>query len=116
MSDNCHANANVLTVIYQGDQYYLPIKLVSKKGNVITPENIDGLMIKIGNITKQISDGGLEFSGENWLFPLKQEETIAWIGNIKCQAKYKQGNIVHTSPEYYIRVDPSGIKELFDIQ
>lgn len=103
---------NVIGIIHQGDQYYLPIS-IENNSIFITPNDIDDLRIKIGNIVKVFSKGELLYEDNNWLFPILQKNSLNWRGPIECSVQLKQGNNIITSDKYTILVDLSTFKDEF---
>lgn len=74
--------------IHQGDQYPLPITLTCG-GDLVTPENMDAVRIIIGNIVDEWPNKTLYFQDDQWYFPLKQKDTLAFpVGRIEIQAQY----------------------------
>ena len=107
------------TIIQQGDQYYLPVKI--KHGTtVITDSNSDDVKIKIGDVTLKASDGALAYGeytygGETenaWLFPLSQIDTINWnAGAVPMQVQIKIGANIMGSATENVTVGFSTIEE-----
>lgn len=114
MSLNKNTAPNVIAVIHQGDQYYLPFQ-VENDSNPITPNDVDDVRIKIGNVVKVYSKGGLlyEYENDTWLFPIFQKNSLNWQGPMECQLQFKQGDNVITSNKYTILVDSSMFKDEF---
>jgi len=108
-----------VTVIQQGDQYFLPV-IIKYGGTVITDENADDVKIKIGDVTKKASAGEIAYgeytSGADtlnaWLFPLTQEATNAWnAGGVPAQVQIKQGSSIIGSATETVTVGYSTIEE-----
>ena len=104
--------SNIIGVIHQGDQYYLPF-YIENDSNPITPNDIDDVRIKVGNIIKVYSKGGLLYDNNIWLFPIVQKNSLKWQGPIDCQLQFKQGDTIITSKKYTIQVDPSSFTDEF---
>lgn len=102
----------IITTIQQGDQYYLPFT-IENDSTIISPENIEDIRIKIGNVIKKFSLGELLFEDNNWLFPITQKNSLSWKGPVKCQAQYKQNNNIITSDIYEIYIKTSMFNDEF---
>lgn len=103
---------NAIAAIHQGDQYYLPFKITNDTV-LITPENIDDIRIKVGEIIKKYSSNELSFNYPNWLYPITQKNSLKWKGQIDCQIQYKQNNNIITSDIYKIVVNISMFNDEF---
>ena len=90
-------------IIYQGDQYLLPIKI--KAGDIqITPDIIDGLRVKLGKFEKRYPDGGVTFEDGVWYYPLTQQESRKFcLCTIPLQMElhFQSGDIVVTEQKKY---------------
>lgn len=102
MTSICNGN-NVIAAIHQGDQYYLPF-YIENDSAPITPNDIDDIRIKIDNIVKVYSKGGLLYEDNIWLFPISQKNSLEWKGPLECQIQFKQGDNIITSKKYIIQV------------
>lgn len=104
--------AKGLTVI-QGDQYAIPFP-VYLGGELITPDNCDGVRIKIGN-TLHEHPGTLDWDGDNqvWAFPLTEELSRSWGGaQQKAQVGVKvDGSDFHYCPTFSIAIGGNIIEE-----
>lgn len=97
----------MMPVIYQGDQYYIPIK-ITRNGVAVTPENADEINVSIGGHVQSYPDGDLTFDGSGmWLFALKADMSSALIGLTPYQVQVKKGDIVQHSSKRLVEVDGS---------
>ena len=99
---------NVIT-IQQGDQYAVPFPIYLF-GERITPDNCDGVRIKIGSVLCEYP-GTLEWDGDRqiWAFPLTEEMTRSWnMQKIRAQVGVKVDGECHL-----VREDGSVIGNLF---
>lgn len=112
MQLNKNTVPKVIAVIHQGDQYYLPFS-IENDSDIVTPNDIDDVRIRIGNIIKVFSKGELLYEDNMWLFPILQKNSLNWQGPIDCQLQFKQGNNIITSDKYTILVDLSMFKDEF---
>jgi hypothetical protein len=106
------AGTETVAVIQQGAQYYLPLR-IRMNGDVTSPDNVDDLKIKVGHVTAQLSKEELSYAGENWLFPLRQEDSLKFSGSVRCQASIKRGDNIYPSRTMLIHVDTSIITDGF---
>lgn len=68
-----------MAIIYQGDQYALPIKI--KQGDtVISDEMVEKLRIGVDQFVDKYPDGGITYDNGYWLFPLTEEMTYQLLG------------------------------------
>lgn len=89
-------------VIYQGDQYELPIT-VKRGDSIITPQDVDDLVIAVNDVAKSYSNNEIRFYDGKWLFPLSKEDTLAFVSDVKYQVElHKNGVIVH-SKQYNLK-------------
>jgi len=102
----------IISVIKQGDQYYLPF-FIKDHGVEVTPDNSDDIRIKVGKIVKTLSSGDLVFINGRFLFPITQEQSLSWKGDVRCQAQRKIGDDVRGTDVYSICVQPSIFTDLF---
>ena len=85
-----------MSVIYQGDQYYLPIK-ITQNGVVIGEDSVSKVRIGVANFVNKYPDGDLLFSGDYWLFPLTEEMTYtlrAGITEVQAQVVFPDDKII----------------------
>ena len=102
----------VIATIQQGDQYYLPF-IIENDSSSISPEDIDDIRIKVGNVIKKFSSNELLYENDTWLFPITQKNSLNWKGPVKCQIQYKKNNNIITSEEYTIYVKTSMFNDEF---
>ena len=103
-------------VVYQGDQYPLRIKLITKRQRMIlTPEIVEGVKIRFGEETKTYPNGGLEFDEESkcWIFPLTQAQSINEHFKAKMQCQVKWGHKIRGTEYKMIEVNSQSIKEVW---
>lgn len=101
-----------IAVIQQGAQYYLPFR-IRQNGTVLSPDNVDDVKIKVGDVTKQFSKGELTYTGETWMYQLKQEYTMRLVNDAKVQVSVRIGNNIYPSPLFKIHIGTSIIKDGF---
>ena len=102
-----------MITIMQGDEYGIAFTLKDSEQNAITPLNASDVEITIGGVTKNFLNGPITFYNGEWVFPLKQEESMNFPGYIETQVrvKFSSGDVIG---EYTgsMKVLPSGSKEL----
>jgi len=99
--------------IQQGDQYIIPFKIKNAKGPV-TPDKVDDIRIKVGDITKSLSGETLSYNTEteSWDFPLTQAQTRAIkSGMVSYQVGVKVGEEIVYSRVGDIQINDSIIQE-----
>lgn len=98
----------------QGDSYGLEIEILNDDGVTVTEEDVSDLEITIGHLTKTYRDEEVTFDGENWIFPLSQEETFDFPPSaVKAQLRIVWSNgQVEGVPLGKLRVDESMSKEV----
>lgn len=83
----------------QGDAYNIPF--VIKQGDtVVTDTMVSAVEIVIGPLKKTHPDGGLTYSGGEWLFALTQAETFALSAAsqpAQVRVKFTGGDVVGAS-------------------
>ena len=82
--------------IAQGDAYELPYHLTFE-GDTITDEDVLQVEIAIGTLIKMMPDIRYSAARECWLFPLTQEESMAFpAAPVRTQAriKFNNGNVL----------------------
>lgn len=97
-------------MIYQGDQYLIPIT-VTKQGVPITPSDIDGIKIKIGKFLEKYPEGNLIFSEGQWFFPLTQEQSLSFNHSVDVQVQTLIGNEIKGSGVAKVDIGNSIIKD-----
>ena len=77
----------------QGDSYDLPLFIQSDDG-LITPKDVEEVVVSIGNVTKTLSKGELQFDAESGaiLVRLSQKDTFSLVGREDVQARVKFTN------------------------
>ena len=89
-------------VIYQGDQYELPI-IIKRKNLDIVPDDVEDVIIAVNNVAKSYKKNEIRFHDGKWLFPLTKESTLLFPKEVKYQIEiHKDGSIFH-SKEYRIK-------------
>ena len=78
-----------MAYIMQGDAYGIRVKLRTKAGVAVTPENTEDVEIVIGNKRKTYKSGVVTWDTDAWVFPMSQEESFAFFNNVRCQARVK---------------------------
>lgn len=100
-------------MIQQGNQYPLPIKIITNN-QPITPDDIDDVRIQIGSYLKSYADGEITFNDETneWLFPLTEHMTQSF-GNLRApvQVGIKIGENLIYSITQNIDIGKSIIKQ-----
>lgn len=99
--------------IQQGDQYVIPFKIKSGQ-NIVTPEKVDDVRIKVGDIIKSVEAENLTFDTETqcWQFPLTQAQTRAIrSGMVSYQVGVKVGGEIVYSRVGNLQVNDSIIQE-----
>lgn len=104
-------------IIYKGDQYSLPIKIKTKDGEPITPEQVDGVKINVNGVTEVYPNGALVFDAETsqWLYPLTQTETLGLYGKrVKVQCQIRVGDCMRGTPYKMVDIGSQVIKEVWE--
>ena len=99
-------------VIHQGEQFRVPFT-VKVWGDIATPENIDGLKIKLDRIQREYP-GDLEYdeTEQVWLFPLYEEDTLDLMtGSRNCQIAVKIGTDILKTDVFGVSIKNSIIRE-----
>ena len=99
--------------IQQGDQYVIPFKIKNAKGPV-TPEKVDDVRIKVGNITKSLVGETLTYNETTgcWDFPLTQAQTRSIkSGLVSYQVGVKVGEEIVYSRVGDLQINDSIIQE-----
>ena len=100
-------------VIHKGEQFAIPFE-VKLDDEIVMPEDIDGLRIKVNNELEEWPDGNLEFDDENdvWLYWLKEADTLnMFAGRRPAQVAIKIGNYILKSDIFDVDVKSSIIME-----
>lgn len=100
----------VNTTIMQGDAYPIPV-YVKIDGSIATPDNIDGLRVKIGDFTDSYPKGGITAENGVWLFPMTQEQSYSLkVGVNPVQAQVMVGEYVVGTAVTTVNVGKSILK------
>lgn len=77
----------------QGDAYELPLFIQSDDG-LITQQSVSEVVVSIGNLTKTLTNGDLQFDKESGaiLVRLSQQDTFSLVGREEVQARVKFTN------------------------
>lgn len=89
-------------VIFQGDQYSIPIK-ISHRGETITPNSVDDVVIAIGDIVRSYRENTLFYEDDKWLFPIYKEETMRLPENTTYQVELHYGSDIVHSRDYPVK-------------
>lgn len=101
----------------QGDQYSICVT-IDKDGAALTPADVEGVRVRIGEIERRYPDGGLEYNAEAgvWLFPVTQADTLSMSGTPKAQVQVNFGGTpaqIVGSPVGHVAIDDSVIREVW---
>lgn len=102
-----------MAVIVQGDQYLLPVKIITNNSTV-TPDDVDDIRIQLDNNLKSYSDGEITFNDttNEWLYPLTEEMTQQFNNVlVPIQVGIKVGTEIMYSATIDINVGQSIIKK-----
>lgn len=86
-------------------------------GTLITPDNVDGVRIALGNQVSSYPDGTLTYSTDDqtWRFPLTQANSYAFVGNtVNFQVEVKIGDDIFPSAIASIKVLESMFRTRWD--
>lgn len=98
-------------VIYQADIYDIPITIKLEDG-MASPDNVDDIIIAIGEMVRSYKKGTLKFDEGQWLFPLS-EETRKMSGVFEGQAEIVISNAKLHTAVFYVKFAPS-VKSFID--
>lgn len=81
-------------IVRQGDQYPISMVVKDNQGTAITPENVLGLRVKVGEY-ELVYPGKIEYQNDMWVLPLTQKMTYSFSTDTKLaiQAKIPNGDI-----------------------
>ncbi len=100
-------------IIHKGEQFAIPFEV--KIGNEIaTPDDLDGLRIKVFGKLQEWPGGGLTFDSEEnaWLYPLGENQTRGMLENrTSAQVAVKLGNDILKTDVFELEVKNSIIME-----
>lgn len=97
--------------IQQNDQYTITLKI--KQGNtLITDDNVDEMVIKIGDVEKCLSKSEISYDDDSnlWCYPLNKSQTSEFKSDLKVQAQFIIGTNIFNTPVATIDVRKSIIK------
>lgn len=100
-------------IIHKGEQYIIPFE-VKIGEDLATPENIDGLRIKVVDKLCEWPDGELSFDDENevWEYPLTEAQSLLFMsGPRKAQIAVLKDGAILKSDVFTINVKDSIIME-----
>lgn len=103
-------------IIHKGEQFILPFE-VKIGEDLATPENIDGLRIKVVDKLCEWPDGELSFDSENnmWEYPLTEAQSLMFMsGPRKAQVAVMLGDVILKSDVFTLDVKDSIIMERWD--
>ena len=84
----------------QGDQYALPLRIVSDDGTLITPDNCTDVKIRVGDFPERTYRmGEIPFYDKCWRYPLTQEQTLAYckpVVMVQAQVLFDDGTVIGT--------------------
>ena len=98
--------------IHKGEQYAIPFAIKVGDDDV-TPENVSGVRIQIGDLMCEYPDGQLQFNTEEgtWLYPLTEDQSYSmYAGVMPAQVALKYGNDIVMSDIITVSVKDSIIK------
>lgn len=96
--------------IMQGDAYPIPV-YVKIDGSVATPENIDALRVRIGNMTDEYPNGTITEQRGVWLFPMTQAQSYGLMaGEVPVQAQVMRNGCVIGTAVTTVNVGKSILK------
>ncbi len=100
-----------MTVIHQGDQYYLPFR-ITHNGDIVTPESVTSVRIAVGDEVQEYPKK-LSWNEENsaFLFLLKSDFTKKLNGVVECQVEIKKGDAKVHSDTFSIKIAKSILVE-----
>lgn len=99
-------------MLHQGDQYGIAVKTYAGD-SLLTPSDVDGMKIKIGEFVQKYPGGELTYDDEEeaWVFHLSQQQSLTLGTRTKMQFQYKVGASIQTSDTMDVLVKPSIIKD-----
>lgn len=105
-------------ILHQGDQLVLRIP-ITFNCKPVTPDNIEGVKIRIGDIQHKYPNGELMFDSESkkWLFPLTQEQTLNMQGQVDRMVQLNFGGDPATILSCKVesdKIEKTIIKEVWD--
>lgn len=106
----------IVVNIHKGEQFIIPFE-VKIGDDLATPDNIDGLRIKIVDTMHEWPDGELSFDDENdvWEYPLAEAQSAAFLaGTRKAQVAVRIGDVILKTDVFQLNVKDSIITERWD--
>jgi hypothetical protein len=97
--------------IYQADIYDIPIT-ITLEDDVVSPDNVDDVIIAIGEMVRSYKKGTLKFDEGQWIFPLS-EETRKMSGVFQGQAEIVISNDKLHTAVFSVKFAPS-VKPFID--
>lgn len=97
--------------IYQADIYDIPIT-ITLEDEVVSPDNVDDVIIAIGEMVRSYKKGTLKFDEGQWIFPLS-EETRKMSGVFQGQAEIVISNDKLHTAVFSVKFAPS-VKPFID--
>lgn len=97
--------------IYQSDIYDIPIT-ITLEDEVVSPDNVDDVIIAIGEMVRSYKKGTLKFDEGQWIFPLS-EETHKMSGVFQGQAEIVISNDKLHTAVFSVKFAPS-VKPFID--
>jgi hypothetical protein len=99
--------------IHKGEQYAIPFAIKVGDDDV-TPENVSGVRIQIGDLMCEYPDGQLQFDSEEgtWLYPLTEDQSYSmYAGVMPAQVALKYGDDIVMSDIITVSVRDSIIQK-----
>ena len=98
--------------IHRGEQFAVPFEIFIDEDSV-TPENVDGLRVQLGDRLCEWPDGELEYDDDSgaWLYPLTEQQSLALCpGHRSAQVAVLIGDDIFESDVVGVRVSDSIIQ------
>lgn len=105
--------AEPLLVIHKGEQFYIPFEVLVGTEKA-TPENVDGMRMKVDDRLCQWPDGELEYDSEDgdWIYPLTEAQSLELqAGERRGQIAVKIGETILKTDVFSVTVKESTILE-----
>ena len=99
--------------IHKGEQYEIPFAIKVGDDDV-TPENVSGVRIQIGDLMCEYQKGQLQFDsvGGTWMYPLTEEQSYQmYAGVMPAQVALKYGDDIVMSDIITVSVRDSIIQK-----
>lgn len=104
---------NSSLIIHKGEQFVVPVE-VEVNGQNVSPDDVDGIRIQIGDRLCEWPDGELDYDmeEETWLYPLTEAQTMSmYAGQRKAQIAVMIGDAILETDVFGIDVKESIIKK-----